>query len=137
MNYADTATEILEIRRRLNRLPQYSEIFNFIRGEMVVLEYLVNAEKDVYPKQLSAFLKVSTARIAAILKSMEDKKWITRKKDPDDNRKVIIELTEKGREVCNQKRDKTLGATIEMLEQLGEEDAGEFLRLYRRIDDFS
>lgn len=137
MNYADTATEILEIRRRLNRLPQYNEIFNFIRGEMVVLDYLINAEKEVYPKQLSAFLKVSTARIAAILKSMEDKKWITRKKDPDDNRKVIIELTDKGREACTEKRDQTLGSTIRMLEQLGETDAEEFLRIYRKIDDFS
>ena len=97
------------------------------------MNYLATHHNSVYPKVLSREMVVSTARIAVILNQMEDKKWIIRKNDPEDNRQILVSLTEKGWEIIEQQRVEIIRTVAQMLEKLGPEDAEEFLRIQRRI----
>lgn len=56
----------------------YSEIESTKRGFGFLLSYLEQADKEVYAGELSKKLNVSTARIAALLKRMEQDGLITR-----------------------------------------------------------
>lgn len=128
MDYKELAEEYLMIRAQLLKVPASQQVTKLVRGELFVLNYLATHEKAVYPKDLSKEMVVSTARIAVILNQMEDKKWITRTADTEDNRQILVALTEEGHQVIEQQREKIIHAVVQMFEKLGPEDAAEFIR---------
>ena len=121
------------IRAQLLKVPASQQVTKLVKGELFVLNYLATHEKAVYPKDLSKEMVVSTARIAVILNQMEDKKWITRTADTEDNRQILVALTEEGHQVIEQQREKIIHAVVQMFEKLGPEDAAEFIRIQRKI----
>ncbi len=133
MDYKKMAEEFLMIRAEQLKVPANQQISKIVKGELFVLNYLATHHNSVYPKVLSREMVVSTARIAVILNQMEDKKWIIRKNDPEDNRQILVSLTEKGWEIIEQQRVEIIRTVAQMLEKLGPEDAEEFLRIQRRI----
>ncbi len=133
MDYKELAEEYLMIRAQLLKVPASQQVTKLVKGELFVLNYLATHEKAVYPKDLSKEMVVSTARIAVILNQMEDKKWITRTVDTEDNRQILVALTEEGHQVIEQQREKIIHAVVQMFEKLGPEDAAEFIRIQRKI----
>ena len=133
MDYKELAEEYLMIRAQLLKVPASQQVTKLVKGELFVLNYLATHEKAVYPKDLSKEMVVSTARIAVILNQMEDKKWITRTVDTEDNRQILVALTEEGHQVIEQQREKIIHAVVQMFEKLGPEDATEFIRIQRKI----
>lgn len=133
MDYKELAEEYLMIRAQLLKVPASQQVTKLVKGELFVLNYLATHEKAVYPKDLSKEMVVSTARIAVILNQMEDKKWITRTVDTEDNRQILVALTEEGHRVIEQQREKIIHAVVQMFEKLGPEDAAEFIRIQRKI----
>lgn len=133
MDYKELAEEYLMIRAQLLKVPASQQVTKLVKGELFVLNYLATHEKAVYPKDLSKEMVVSTARIAVILNQMEDKKWITRTVDTEDNRQILVALTEEGHQVIEQQREKIIHAVVQMFEKLGLEDAAEFIRIQRKI----
>ncbi|HJC62733.1 MAG TPA: MarR family transcriptional regulator [Candidatus Blautia merdavium] len=133
MDYKELAEEYLMIRAQLLKVPASQQVTKLVKGELFVLNYLATHEKAVYPKDLSKEMVVSTARIAVILNQMEDKKWITRTADTEDNRQILVALTEEGHRVIEQQREKIIHAVVQMFEKLGPEDAAEFIRIQRKI----
>jgi DNA-binding MarR family transcriptional regulator len=57
------------------------------------------AREDVSPRQLAPELGTDTAGMTRLLDRLEDKGLITRRRHPEDRRSVVIEVTEKGREL--------------------------------------
>ena len=135
MDYKELAEEYLMIRAQLLKVPASQQVTKLVKGELFVLNYLATHEKAVYPKDLSKEMVVSTARIAVILNQMEDKKWITRTADTEDNRQILVALTEEGHRVIEQQREKIIHAVVQMFEKLGPEDAAEFIRIQRKIGE--
>lgn len=133
MNYRKMAEELLAIRAEQLKVPASQQMSKFVKGELFVLNYLATHNHSVYPKELSGEMVVSTARIAVILNQMENKKWITRSTDPEDNRQILVALTEEGHHIIEQKRMKAIEILTQMLEKLGPEDAANLLRIQRRI----
>ena len=133
MDYKELAEEYLMIRAQLLKVPASQQVTKLVKGELFVLNYLATHEKAVYPKDLSKEMVVSTARIAVILNQMEDKKWITRTADTEDNRQILVALTEEGHHGIEQQREKIIHAVVQMFEKLGPEDAAEFIRIQRKI----
>lgn len=103
------------------------------QGEFAILNYLNAKEDNATPTELSKAFSLTTARIANILHSLEKKKYIIRIHDQDDRRKVFVEITDLGKQVANQKMSEVRQETTDLLNDLGEEDANEYLRIMRRI----
>lgn len=135
MDYKKMAQEYLTIRTQQLKVPVTQQVTKLVKGELFVLNFLATHKKSVYPKDISREMVVSTARIAAILNQMEDKKWITRTADPEDNRQILVTLTEEGYKVIEQQRERIIESVMEMFEKLGPEDSAEFLRIQKRIVD--
>lgn len=62
-----------------------------------VMFYLENANRPVSAGEISAFMHVSTARVAVLLRCIGEKGWIERANDPADARKTMITISEEGR----------------------------------------
>lgn len=133
MDYKEMAEELLKIRSEWSHVAANEELARLTKGEFFVLNYLTDHGGTAFPKALSREMKVSTARIAALLKHMEIKGWITRTADCQDNRQVIVAVTAAGREEIEDKRERALGDVVRLLEFLGPQDAEALLRIQKKV----
>ena len=76
-DYRELAQELFEMRHDNVRMEAERKLTRLTEGKRFILDYLLNSEGDVYPKQLSEDMGVSTARIAAILKLRRVKRAFT------------------------------------------------------------
>ena len=135
LNYENLGRELQFIARVVRRGPS-KKLQEISEGEMAMLGYLVYEEDETTPTELSSQLDLSTARVANTLNSLEKKGYVERIHDSVDRRKVIVHLTDKGK---NTFREKEAQANLEMqeiLDMLGEGDAQAFLRIMGRIREF-
>ena len=71
---------------------------NISGRRLSILRYLVeNGEHTV--GEISRFLYIRDATISPLLECMEEDGYVRRHRSSDDNRKVLVEATEKGRDI--------------------------------------
>ena len=109
------------------------ELNYFNRGEVGVLSYLAFDKNETSSGELSEKLNVSTARIASILKSLENKKYIRRKEDSLDKRKTLVVITESGKELAVETKKELMDILIKVIKEIGYEDIEEYTRIVQKI----
>lgn len=105
------------------------------KGEKAIMFALEKNGGTGTPGELAEFLQVGSGRIGNALKSLEAKGYITRKPSPEDRRVTLVTLTEKGREFGREKHRAFRHFMEELVSAIGEEDAGELMRILKKIDD--
>ncbi len=94
-----------------------------------VLAYLHDHGGMAFPGEIGQAMGVSTPRVAAILRELEEKGMITREVMPDDRRKVCVTLTDKGKEIVMLKQKRSEQTVRQVVDLLSEEDAGAIPRI--------
>lgn len=133
MDYTALASQLLSVQAELLQVPASQQLSRMRHGELFVLNYLLTHETVIHPKELSEKMSVSTARIASLLNHMEQKNLVLRCDDPEDNRQVVVRLTEAGTREIRQIRAGVISRVSAMLESLGPEDAAEYIRIQKKI----
>lgn len=87
------------------------------------------------PGVLREVLGVSAPRTAAMLRALEEKGMLRRCADSYDRRRVVVHLTELGRQTAEQMHTTLCAHVQRVLEQLGEQDSRELIRLLGRITE--
>lgn len=112
-------------------------------GETPVLQYLSSADGDVIPSEIAKKLGFSRARMSHILDSLETKGYVTRRPDPSDRRRVLVSVTESGRDHAAKKNAESVALLSNQLSSLGEHDAQELVRILNKaysltydVDDY-
>jgi DNA-binding MarR family transcriptional regulator len=105
----------------------------FSQGEVKMLEYLYIFQDGLTAGELSTKMNISTARVAATLNGLEKKRLIRRCADERDKRKIVVYLTEGGRITGQEKYERMLRRISRLFAALGERDALELIRLFRRV----
>ena len=119
----------------LGKARHHRDIADAMHGEEIALNYTHMKGEAVKPTELSQALRLSTARIAATLNSLEKKGLITREIDPNNRRQILVRPTDAGREQVERHRRELLEMTAKMLSLLGEEDAREYVRITARLSE--
>lgn len=122
-------TEFGSMHQRISRFTDQA-----LSGEMAVMRALLLAGGSLTPSELADRAWVSSARIANILRALETKGWIEREHSKTDRRRVHVTVTDKGRQDLEIKRREFKDRAAAFLEQLGEEDINELVRLLRRTN---
>ncbi len=133
MDYEALAREFIDLRSTSQSIRIERETAKMMKGEAFVLLYLHKYNGIAYPKDLSKAMSATTARVAVILNHLESKQLITRQNDPNDSRQTIINITEKGKAEIEVILKKILSHVAHFFEELGEEDAKEYIRLQKKI----
>lgn len=131
--YEALAAELFAVLSKKHRRPPHEEVSAALRGEMAVLRLLDEEKCSLTAGDISRLLHMTTSRIAAVLNALQKKGLILRGRDGADKRCVLVTLTDKGRELCGERRRKAIGDVVQMLSCLGEEDAAHFVRIMGRI----
>lgn len=135
MNVEEIA-EILFQQLKPTSSTSLTEVLNeFNRGEVGVLGYLAFDKDEATAGELSEKLNVTTARIASILNSLENKEYIKRKEDNFDKRKTLVSITTKGKELANITKREIIEKIIRVVEEVGYDEIKDYVRIALKIRD--
>jgi DNA-binding MarR family transcriptional regulator len=108
------------------------------RSEMAVLSVLEGKIKEngLMITEISKMLKLPPSAITPVINNLEERHLIIRKNSPGDRRIVLVELTDTGHEFYNKKQEFFFRKSVQLCNYLGEEDAQEFVRLFKKASEF-
>lgn len=119
MNYEQIAEDLFLELKSIASISIHGVLNDFSKGEVGVLSYLYFDKNDAYPHELSKILDVSSARIASILNSLENKEYIKRTTDTFDKRKSIICITNKGKKLVVKTKKEIIEKIIKIIKEVG------------------
>lgn len=132
MDYRKLASELRESLIRIAPKPEQKKIDRFDSGETFLLMRLSEMGNAI-PSELASQNKTSAAHIAKMLRRLEEKGEIVREIDKTDRRRIIVTITEKGQTRIEEATSYIINNLTALLEQLGEEDARNFVRIVAKI----
>ncbi|MGM9881832.1 MAG: MarR family winged helix-turn-helix transcriptional regulator [Bacilli bacterium] len=133
MNYEKIAEILFQELRSINSASLIEVLNEFNRGEIGVLNYLVFDKDEVSAGELSEKLNVSTARIASILNSLENKEYIKRKEDNLDKRKTLVIVTTKGKDLVTSAKKEIINKIKKVIEEVGYDEIRDYLKTALKI----
>lgn len=133
MDYENMAREYMEAMYQMRKRNAHKQIHDSLHGENFVLYFISHNEGNVIPSDISNEMGITSARVAAALNSLEKKGMITRKIDAEDRRRIMIELTDLGREESLTHYRTILNMTKNLLEYLGEDDSKDLIRIMKKL----
>ena len=134
----DTTEKAQEFLRQLSQYRAnslFEKMDESKRGMGFALLFLDSSEEQIFAGDLADAMCVSTARVAALLKTMENGGFITRSSSSKDARRTIVELTPEGQAKADAIKALLLHKTEMLFETVGEDDLREFLRISKRIKE--
>lgn len=135
MNYNEKAEEIFNsLTNRKKFVDKMSS--NISQGESGVLLYLLNND-SVSQSELSEKLNITMPRVAAIINTLQDKMLVIKKTDPNDKRKTIITITEKGKKDILQKRKNAIIFIESIIKELTDEEIMQYISINKKIEEIS
>lgn len=135
MNYEEQAKAIVDIIPTIKGLHNHESLIKITKGEFNALIFLNNNGGAMMPKQLASATEVSSARMTAIIRGIEEKGFVKREDVEGDRRKVNIVLTEKGKNLIDDIYNKSVKHMANYLEKLGEEDAEHLVKILKKTKD--
>ncbi len=133
MDFDQMAQEYMETMFYMRKVNSHKEIHDSVHGENFVLFFISQNGGKVIPSDISNEMGISSARVAAALNSLEKKGLIIRKIDTEDRRRILIDVTDSGREQVDNHYRMVMNMIKNMLQYLGENDAREFIRIMKRL----
>ena len=133
MESALLVKELLEAVGSINRKDILSKINISVKGEERFLMILSEMGGVATPSAIAGYSDFTPARLSAIMKSLESKGFIETKPDEKDKRYTIVEITENGSKRVAERKEEIVMKSFRVIEQLGEEDATEFVRLTKKM----
>jgi DNA-binding MarR family transcriptional regulator len=103
---------------------------------------IIGMEGEVMPSTIGKYTGMEKSSLTRMVDDLEKKGIVFRKTDPDDRRKVLVSLTEKGLNYYNQLNEITAEMADEILKFVDEQDIEEFaqsletiVRIFRKINN--
>lgn len=103
-------------------------------GMYVVLRILDEAESELSAGDISEIFGVTTARTAVILKTLEQKGYVS-KRSGDDARITMVKITAEGRAALNTRKEKVFVEVDGFLDKLTDEEATTLYNILKKIKD--
>lgn len=133
MNSDILAAEMLKTFEDINMENVLNRLKLSLKGENAIIMLLNDYGGRATPGKLSERTDFTAARLSAIIKSLENKGIVERFQNADDKRSAYIALTADGYEHYIRLRAEIISNALTIIEQLGEEDVNEFLRIAKRL----
>ena len=93
------AKEVIRCVHSIGKHHPHKQINDSVRGENMALGFIKSEGGSTYPKDIELAMGISSARVAAIIKKLEQRELVTRTGDKIDRRKTLVSLTEKGEKI--------------------------------------
>lgn len=133
MNYEQLAKEFMD--DMFLKKPPFKPVLSLSQGEMGTMLYLVVEKDHSNAGEIASRVNLTSGRMASVLNSLEKKGYITKHKNEEDKRQVIVSTTKEGRTLINKHGKEVHSRIVNLLKFLGEKDALEFVRIQKRLNN--
>lgn len=117
----------------LNNIAQALKPFDLSPASGIVLSSLADSGDPLSPHEIAERLIVSRATVTGLVDSLEKRGYARRCPHPTDRRMLLVEITDKGRQVADEFRPLVHGRHRASFELLDENDKERFMELLRKI----
>lgn len=124
---------LLEALKKASPAQMFQSIDAGAAGMRAILLCLADGQENVTASRISDYMKVSTARVTVLLQKMEARGLIEKERDPEDNRRVKVVLSARGRELAAQMQEQVNAHVKAMIDQIGMERMLEFAAILQEI----
>ncbi len=136
MNIRSETEQLLDALKSTYFSNQANGTIEYLQGECKLLSLLrLDKEKKWQPGELSKTLGVSTARIAATLRTLENKNYIIRESSSEDKRKVYVTITDEGSAYTDNRREQVCEFFDKRMSILTPEERKEFIRIIKKLSE--
>ena len=108
-----------------------------LKGENMLLSILNSLGGQGTVSEITQYFDFTPARLSALVKTLENKGYVKKIQNENDRRTSTIVLTSEGTLRYLSYREEAIKNALVILEELGEEDTREFLRIIKRVSDIS
>lgn len=108
-----------------------------LKGENMLLSILNSLGGQGTATEITQYFGFTPARLSALVKTLENKGLVKKIQNKDDRRTSTIVLTSEGTLHYLAYREEAIRNALVIVEQLGENDINEFLRIIRKVSDIS
>lgn len=130
LDKTDLVDSFINSLKSLYDVEFFKDLIEFWQGELRILVYLDSSSKDIVtPSLLSNKLKVARGTITASLNSLEKKGLIERSMSKADKRRIVVILTDDGRDLVRKKTKMVFDHFSILVDELGNENTKELTRL--------
>ena len=127
--------QIFETFDNINVEVLFEKLKFSLKGENMLLSILNNLGGQSSISKITQNFGFTPARLSAVLKSLEAKGFVKRVVNEKDRRTTTVVLTTEGIMHHLRYREQAIRNALVMVEQLGEKDVSEFLRIITKISD--
>lgn len=108
----------------------FHQVVEFLQGELYILHYILNhGDEEINPSVLSEMLHISRPRVTTALAALRRKGYVETKMDEDDRRRLMVYLTDSGREFIIGRQNQVEEYFTGFIKGLGEIKAEELINL--------
>lgn len=108
----------------------FHQVVEFLQGELYILHYILNhGDEEINPSVLSEMLHISRPRVTTALAALRRKGYVETKMDEDDRRRLMVYLTDSGREFIIGRQNQVEEYFTGFIKELGEVKAEELINL--------
>ena len=133
MEYLELAEELLKVTHPKGKRPPLHRMGDYDHMKDMTLRYLYENGGETTPRELADAFDISSARVTKVLSDLEAEELASREGDIRDRRRIIVRLTETGRQQMEARQVMVREHVARVLEALGPEDAPELVRLMGRL----
>ena len=137
MNSDNLTEKIFETFDSINVELLFEKLKFSLKGENMLLAILNNTGGGCSLSAITKNFGFTAARLSAVIKSLEAKGYVERHQNEKDRRKSTVALTSEGTMQFLRYRQEAITNALVIVEELGEKDICEFLRIIRRISDIT
>ncbi|TGA97616.1 MarR family transcriptional regulator [Sporolactobacillus shoreae] len=105
---------------------------HFITFEQFCMMRLIEQHPGISPIQIAERLDINKSGVSIRISRLLDKKFIEKRKI--DNRSFGLYNSEKGHAIFNEGEKKIQSLVEKWIQELGEQDSREFIRIYKKIN---
>ena len=128
---------ILETFDNINIEMLFDKLRFSLKGENMLMSILSSLGGQSTAREITQYFDFTPARLSALVKTLEAKGFVKKIQNEDDRRTSTIVLTSEGSMQYLRYREEAIRNALVLVEQLGEEDVDELLRIIKKISDIS
>ena len=137
MNNERLTEELFETFDKINVEMLFERLKFSLKGEYMLLAILNSLGGQSTLSKITQNFGFTPARLSAIIKSLEAKGFVERIHNENDRRTTTVFLTSEGTMQYLRHREEAIRNALVIVEQLGEKDVCEFIRIIGRISDIT
>lgn len=109
--------------------------------ELVVMRGLEEncpySDSNISISEVQSGLHVTKSAISQMMNSLEKKGYIERKIDTEDRRKIVVTLTQAGKDILIETKESANHNLNKIISNLGDENTKQFIDLLNQVSDIS